>query len=384
MPSLYHHKGGFAMANKFKKEKYISQQQTKQGWKFRVRIYINKILIADKTFHEKDHLNVKEAFNAAKQFRDQTLATGEVTRFTKKATVEDCYNMSFDLYPLRKETVRKTNLLFNKYVPYHLVQITDITAADIQRSLNELIEIASDDTIKRVFTIWKRIFKTALINDYCNKDITIKVIAPKSHFKPQERCFTTNKQTLDLITNLLLEQKRANKFDNKMICYALEIMFYTGLRPCECFALNKEDINMLKRELSINKELGSTLSESNVIRPCKTDKSNRKVPICDDLYDVLFELINMQPSKKLLADHTGNYFNTTKVGNKLRLICRKNDIKFNMYQLRHQFSTDLITNHVDVRTVMELMGHNNTNMTVEYARSSDDLKAEALKNRKLS
>ena len=55
-----------------------------------------------------------------------------------------------------------------------------------------------------------------------------------------------------------------------------------------------------------------------------------------------------------------------------------------MYQLRHQFSTDLITNHVDVRTVMELMGHNNTNMTVEYARSSDDLKAEALKNRKLS
>ena len=52
-----------------------------------------------------------------------------------------------------------------------------------------------------------------------------------------------------------------------------------------------------------------------------------------------------------------------------------------MYQLRHQFSTDLITNNVDIRTVMELMGHNNTDMTIDYARSSDDLKKEALENR---
>lgn len=54
-----------------------------------------------------------------------------------------------------------------------------------------------------------------------------------------------------------------------------------------------------------------------------------------------------------------------------------------MYQLRHQFSTDLITNNVDIRTVMELMGHNNTNMTIDYARSSSELKSDALNKRKI-
>ena len=46
--------------------------------------------------------------------------------------------------------------------------------------------------------------------------------------------------------------------------------------------------------------------------------------------------------------------------------------------LRHAFSTKLITSNTDIRTVQELMGHKNMAMTVDYARSSDELKRNAV------
>lgn len=372
------------MATKFKKEKYISQQQTAKGWRFRVKIRNGSTLLCDKTFHEADYGSAKIAYEEAKQYRNLALVEPSSVKKVIEKSVQQCFDESFGLYPLRKETVKKLYLMFYKFIHLQSMPISEITAADIQMSLNEMIEIASDDSIARVMSIWRRIYQTALVKDYITKDQTLKVVIPKSHYIRSKRTFTTSKQILDKVIKLLSEQKIANKFDNSMIIFALQIMYYTGLRPCECFALNKEDLNLFKREISITKELGSSLSALNIIRPCKTEKSYRTVPICDNLYDILIELKNKQPSSKLLADHNGNYFNTTTVGAKIRNLCRRNNIEFNMYQLRHQFSTDLITNHVDVRTVMELMGHNNSSMTIDYARSSDDLKIEAIKNRKLS
>ncbi len=196
--------------------------------------------------------------------------------------------------------------------------------------------------------------------------------------------FTTSNQTLDIIINHLLTSSKPNKFDNMIVAKTLLMLYFTGMRPCECYELNKSDIDLIKREISINKEIGSNLRENNVIRQCKTEQSNRIIPISNALYDIINDLIEAQPNEILFADHNGNYFNSSQVGNKIRYICKQHGIKFNMYQLRHQFSTDLITNNVDIRTVMELMGHNNTNMTIDYARSSSELKSDALNKQKIN
>lgn len=70
---------------------------------------------------------------------------------------------------------------------------------------------------------------------------------------------------------------------------------------------------------------------------------------------------------------------TDEVAVKIKYVCRKIGVEFNLYRLSHKFSTDLVTGNVDPRTIMELMGHNNIGQTLEYARSND-----ALKNRKYS
>ena len=44
----------------------------------------------------------------------------------------------------------------------------------------------------------------------------------------------------------------------------------------------------------------------------------------------------------------------------------------------------ITSKEVDIRTAMELMGHTAKSMTLDYARSNEKLKREALKNRKLS
>ena len=368
------------MATKFKKEKYITQSLTNKGWKFRVKIRLADSII-DKTFHEKDYSSVREAYDHAKKYRNTVLANPMPVATTAIRSVAQCFEESFTYYPLRVETIRKQRLLFNKYIPYHDMPINEVTVSDIQLSLNNMIETSSNDVIQRVMTIWRRIYQVALLNDYASKDLTLKIIVPKSHLRHFKRDFKVSKETLSLIINHLLNSKKANKFDNYILACALQILYYTGMRPCECFALNKTDINLSSGYISVNKEIGSSLQENNVIRQCKTEQSIRQIPIAKELHDILKDLIAIQPNDILLADHNGRYLNSTNVGNKLRLICKQHGIKFNMYQLRHQFSTDLITNNVDIRTVMELMGHNNTDMTIDYARSSDDLKKEALENR---
>ena len=60
-----------------------------------------------------------------------------------------------------------------------------------------------------------------------------------------------------------------------------------------------------------------------------------------------------------------SYFNISDLG--LRI--KKLDDEFNMYQLRHTLCTRLIMKGVDQRTIMEILGHENFNMSLYYARS---------------
>ncbi len=72
---------------------------------------------------------------------------------------------------------------------------------------------------------------------------------------------------------------------------------------------------------------------------------------------------------------------STKTSSKIKYACVKEGIKFNMYRCRNQFSTNMIKNGKDIRTIMELMGHNNIKMIIDYTRSENKSKLNALKIR---
>ena len=362
--------------NKFKKQQFISQKQLPTGrWTFQVQI--NKDGIIDrKNFSEKEYGSARAAYDAAIVYRDEVLNNIRNEKYNKKTnkTVLDCFNESFELFPLRVETIKKHKGMFNKYINIDY-KIQDLNSFIIQKSLNNMIEIASDDTIQRVFLIWKRIIKTAIINNYINEDYTLKIQCPKSHYISKRH--TKNQTSFEELEEVIKLIKNSNYKDKDIIINILLTLYYTGLRPGEVLALNKEDIDLKNNILYVNKELGSSLSQFGVIRDTKTPLSNRIIPISKQLNKILknqFKLIK----NNIVFNKEGNYYSSTELGNRIRILCRKNNIDFYMYQLRHLFSSNLINLGIDARTHQELMGHASYSMSVNYASSNLDKKKKIL------
>lgn len=364
------------MKNKFRTEKHIDQiySDKTNTWSFRVRLKgINK------TFSEKEYLDPSVAFKMAKKYRDEILANNSITKIV--GTNNKLYDVlleSFDIIPTREQTQKKYKCMFNKYI-HSDKKITKLTKEDIILSLNAMIENASDDTINRVFFTYRRIVKTAIIKDYIQKDITYGIVPPKSHYIVKEkREKITDKETINLVANLCSE-KMLDSFDREQYPLMLWFLYHTGCRPCEMFALLKSDIH--NDYISINKEIGSSLTENNVVRQCKTPLSNRNIPITDGLKDIIEKSLKLSKNDILFPTKNGGYHNSTKVGDNIRHLCKKRNIEFNMYQIRHLFSTDLERNGIDPRTHQELMGHKNYTMSINYARSNIELKKKALEKR---
>ena len=90
------------------------------------------------------------------------------------------------------------------------------------------------------------------------------------------------------------------------------------------------------------------------------------------------DLFEYQDSDYLFADFKGNLMDTTKVSSKINHSCKQEGIKFNRYLLRHNLASVMIENGQDPRTVQEVMGHEESSMTLYYARSKDESKIKAL------
>ena len=130
--------------------------------------------------------------------------------------------------------------------------------------------------------------------------------------------------------------------------------------------------------------IGSTEDEDNVIKRTKNDGSIRALPMPSELSGMLKELCDRQPDEFLFAFYDG-YMPTTKhISSLISYYVDKLGVTFSMYRLRHLFSTNMLDAGVDIRTVMELMGHASPSTTLSYARSDMDKKRQAIENRKLN
>lgn len=380
------------MPKKFRSEKHIKQRYSKTSklWTFQVSF---KYLAMNgeyshytQSFSEKNYVSASEAFQAAVYHRNIKLGelanTGLPAKL--KLTVDESFKMMQEQYPARMATMKKQTIRYNKYIKsdYGHKLIDKISAGEIQDCLNQMIETSSDDTIQSIYVIWKYIYKALRLKNILTRNVTDEVIVPKSTLITKSKDVNTDIDTLKKVINGLRNQKTSNLLERESLIHALWTMYYTGLRPGECFALKRDNIDLQNGYLTVTDEVGSSLTERKTIRQTKTPESNRRVPIVKELSVILQEWMFTNSNEYLFCDKNGEFLDSTRIGGILNRISKKLDVKFNMYRLRHQFSTDLIMQNNDPRTIMELMGHNNTNMTISYARSNDEKKKETLSKRK--
>ena len=362
---------------KFRRESYIKQTKKNNKWYFEVRVPG----CIQKTFSESKYGSPRMAFDNAVRYRNECLVPGSMAhKNIQSKTLEQVFDESIELFPVREKTKKTNYLLLNKYIGNTERSIADITRAEIISSLNDTIMDCSNDTIGRVLALWRKLFKTAIINEYITNDLTVGIVAPKSqrietHIHKE---VVTTRETLDSVQEKIMKYF-SNVDEAEAVCVALDLMWYTGLRPAECFALSVDDIK--DGCISVDKELGSDIADSgyvdnknfNIIRKCKTPASIRKVPIPSKLENILNGYVSKHPVI-LFPNKNGDYFNIGQLGQRIKRL----GIPFNMYQLRHTVATKLVTSGVDQRTIIEILGHENISMSVYYARSDEERKKSAL------
>lgn len=365
--------------NKYRKEQYITQRVGKTGkWTFQVFIRTEKTTIT-KSFSEKEYGTAKLAYECAVAYRNRCLV--EIAEDTvlkpQIITVQEVFEDYIEHSPDSYSTKNKHEKLFNKYITTKSIPIQQLTKADILENMNALTTQAKDDTIARVFSIYRNdIVQHANFKEYINKDLMVGIKCPKSRLIHIKKSTVTDRATILEVERLLLAS-HVNFYNKKLIIYLMEVLYYTGMRPAEAEALTRDDIH--DTYIDVNKQLGSDAEEKHVVTRCKTPTSVRKIPIHEDLKPILEDLLEFSETYEIFKREDGRYLDSEFVGTILRNLLKNTGIDFNLYRLRHNMATSLVTSGTDTKTTMELLGHAQYNMSLGYANSSDLLKKSAIK-----
>ena len=168
-----------------------------------------------------------------------------------------------------------------------------------------------------------------------------------------------------------------------LINVGIMISLFTGIRIGELCALQWKDISIETKTISINKTLqriqtpnGPTKTAITISEP-KSNCSIREIPIPDILIEFLI-LANSTSNSTLSYVLTNNqkYAEPRTVQNHFKLVissCHIADANF--HALRHTFATRCIEVGFDIKSLSEILGHANVNITLNrYVHPSMDLK----------
>ncbi len=146
----------------------------------------------------------------------------------------------------------------------------------------------------------------------------------------------------------------------------LEVLFSTGLRVSELVSLNRDMINLDRREFGVvgkGRRIRVVFLSDSSADWLKRYLGSRE----DDLKPVFIRYSGKKPDED---DKTGDSIRLT-ARSVQRLVEKyakkaKLPIKITPHGLRHTFATDLLGNGADLRAIQELLGHKNVSTTQIY------------------
>ncbi len=379
---------------KLKKEKYIYEMQ-KESLFFVVRLQKS---VKYRGQHSTEYIRIadydspSDALSAAVIVRERMLHEARLgTLVNKYPTVQELYDESFNLIPVAKKTRERHDLFYRQAIQqYADIPINDVSAAMVQKSLNLYAKEHSQDMVRHFMTVWKRIYRTALLNELDISDKSMMVKIPVSKILPKRTETKTTKEDYLLFLDALQNYqpwKPISVYRNKCYWFALQIMYYTGLRPSETFALSRESLSHIHEELpyiAVYERVGSTSENRRQIITLKTDASASILPIADELVPILDELLAWSKTDPLLCDHDGLPVEIDYFSQYISAVAKSAGIKFNAYMLRHLFATDVHNSTPNIRTLQSLMRHADPEMSMKYNNVDMEAMVRAVKNRSLN
>ncbi len=175
--------------------------------------------------------------------------------------------------------------------------------------------------------------------------------------------------------------------DINLIKLGVYLVICTGIRIGELCALQRNCINFQNSMVHI----GATMQRVQTDNPKKKTEvivtepksvcSIRDIPLTSDMMKVFEQFfLNMPDNAYLLTGDCERFIEPDTMRyhfSKILKACGLRQIKF--HALRHSFATRCIESGVDVKTLSEILGHENVNITLNrYVHSSVDLKRASM------
>lgn len=246
--------------------------------------------------------------------------------------------------------------------------IKELEEFNFNQIISELNIYLSPKTVRDCVSILKAILYYAEQEYSCNMRIR-KIVGPKLHKEPL----------------LILNKREKNKLEkhclelNTLKLLGIIISLNTGIRIGEMCALKWKNIDLDKREIRIRNTLERIYSEKEkktkvIIDTPKSITSTRNIPITDKIYSILIKLKKLyKPEDFFLTGKPEKFIEPRNYQSTFKKILKESKIRkaYTFHILRHTFATNCIEVGMDIKSLSEVLGHANVEITLnKYVHSS--------------
>ena len=274
---------------------------------------------------------------------------------------------------------------YRNMIQLHLIprfgdhRITAVTRENVNQFCSELLmgddehAALSAKSVTSIISVMKNIFEyAAQVKKY--DVINLNGISVKQTQK-RLRILSVNEQ-----------QKLCDYlFENFNLCnFGILLSLYTGLRIGEICALKWEDVLFDERVLYVHQTMqrlqitnsSTSKTEISVSSP-KSERSMRKIPIPDKLYDFMVKY-RQSGRTYFLTGLKDKYIEPRTMQNRFKKALQACEIEdANFHTLRHTFATRCVELGFDLKSLSEILGHANVNITLNrYVHPSMELKQQ--------
>lgn len=292
------------------------------------------------------------------------------------------------LQSVRINIKESTYMRYRQLIKKHILpclgkyQITAISSQLLERYVNDKLQNGRIDgkgglspkTVTDIITIIKSSMDYAVYHGYAVQCNLSKLSVKKK--EKEMRVLTTQEQKQ--LTAVLLYKTDLYKL-------GILLSLYTGIRIGELCALRWENLSIETKTLRVretmqriqNSEPTEKRKTRIIITEPKSRCSIRDIPIPEFLIETV-KVHQASPKAFVLTGERNRYIEPRTMQNRFQKYVKESGIaKANYHSLRHTFATRCVEVGFEIKSLSEILGHANVNITLNrYVHSSFDLKCD--------
>lgn len=210
-----------------------------------------------------------------------------------------------------------------------------------------------------------QIFESARDDGILSKNPCSGVELPR--YAPKERRALTDEEKQKLRSAVLPPKERL----------LLLLLYGTGCRPSEAYALTKSDFDFENGTISITKSAQFDQNSFVGIYLPKTNQSIRTVPVSESILRSLQHLVDRIPTDYVLCGKDGQLMSRMQYNGLFARILKRAGLEgsgITQYTFRHNFCTECWYNGISIKECMRIMGHKDYRMILEVYNHLDATK----------